>query len=310
MTKKKKVSKPARTTWKRIPQKTGRQSVTKESQKVRVRRWGRIIGFGIGTCALVLGLPLGGYYLFHNSSSIVATVQVESPLQVEIQTGRFLPESWIESRLDLDPALGLMQIDLLGVKANLEKYPEIKSASVERHFPNVLRVSVQERYPFFRMKVSGKNGRYSILLVDEEGHVFQNVNCPQHLLRRIPFLGGIVLHPTPFGYRPIEGAKILADLVKTANDLYPELSRDWVLILADQLILAQTFTEGYIRVRSRTIEEILFAPKQFDKQLERLNYILDNHAGQTGKSLSRVNLSLLNQPTVEYSRVSAAKRYR
>ncbi len=277
---------------------------------MKVRRWGRVIGFSIGTCALVLGLPLGGYYLFHKSSSIVAKVQVESPVQVEIQTGRFLPESWIESRLDLDPGLGLMQIDLLEVKANLEKYPEIKSASVERHFPNVLRVGVQERYPFFRLKVSGNNGGYSILLMDEEGNVFENINCPQHLLRRIPFLGGIVLHPTPFGYRPIEGAKILAHLVKTANDLYPDLSRDWVLILADQLIMAQTFTQGYIRVRSRTIEEILFAPKQFDKQLERLNYILDNHADQTEKSLSRVNLSLLNQPTVEYSQLSATKRYR
>ncbi len=277
---------------------------------MKVRRWGRIFGFGLGTCALVLGLPLGGYFLFQNSSSIVATVPEGSPVQVEIQTGRFLPESWIESRLDLDPAQGLMQIDLLDVKANLEKYPEVKRASVERHFPNVLRVSVQERYPFFRLKVSGSNGSYNILLVDEEGHVFKNINCPQHLLRRIPFLGGIILHPTPFGYRPVEGATILADLVKTANDLYPDLSRDWVLILADQLIMAQTFTEGYIRVRSRTIEEILFAPKQFDKQLERLNYILDNHAGKSDKSLARVNLSLLNQPTVEYSRVSAPKRYR
>lgn len=284
--------------------------VTMESQKVGVRRWGRIFGFGIGTCVLVLGLPLGGYYLFNTSSSIASKVQVESPVEVEIQTGRFLPESWIESRLDLDPTLGLMQIDLFEIKANLEKYSEIKSASIERHFPNVLRVSVQERYPVFRLKVSGRNGQHSIILVDEEGHVFENINCPQHLLRRIPFLGGVVLHAAPHGYRPIEGVPILAELTKTAKTLYPDLSRDWVLILADQLIMAQTFIEGYIRVRSRSIGEILFAPKHFEKQLEKLKYILDNHEGQSGYSLSRVNLSLLDQPTVEYSRLSTANRYR
>ena len=311
MPKKKKTSQLIRSSWKKIPQKTNRQSpVAKETKKVDFRMWGRALGIGVGTCVLLLGLPLGGYYLFHASTSVASNVQVESPVEIEIQPGRFIPDSWIESRLELNPTLGLMQIDLLGVKSNLEKHTEIKSASVERHFPNVLRVSVQERYPVFRMKVLGQNGHHTILLVDEEGHVFENVNCPQHLLRGIPFLSGVVLHPAPHGYRPIAGADILANLVKTAKSLYPELSRDWLLILADQLILARTFTEGYIRVRSRSIEEILFAPKNFEKQLERLKYIVDHHPDPSTRPLSRVNLSLLNQPTVEYAQKSTKNRYR
>ncbi len=309
MPKKKKISQPVRTSWKKIPQKAGKQSVTKESQLVKFRRWMRIIGFSFGSCTLVLGASLGGYYLFNTPASTAFNAGAESPVEVEIQTDGFLPESWIELRLDLDHTLGLMQIDMRDLKANLEKYPQIANASVERRFPNMLRVMVRERYPVFRMKVKGTDGRYSILLVDEEGHVFENINCPEHLLRRIPFLAGVVLHRTLDGYQQIDGVKTLANLIHIAKRLYPDLSRDWMLVLADQLILAETFTHGYIRVRSKTIEEILFAPKDFEKQLERLKYILDSHAGSSVSYVSRVNLSLLDQPTVEFTRRSSTNRH-
>ena len=54
-------------------------------------------------------------------------------------------------------------------------------------------------------------------------------------------------------------------------------------------------------MRSRGIEEILFSPKNFENQLEKLQYILDIHGGPSVSSVSRVNLSLLDQPTVEFA---------
>ncbi len=79
------------------------------------------------------------------------------------------------------------------------------------------------------------------------------------------------------------------------------MARDWGIVFADQLIMAKSFTDGYIRVRARGIEEIVFGPEDFENQLEKLQYILDNHGGPSVSSVSRVNLSLSNQPTVEFA---------
>ena len=65
--------------------------------------------------------------------------------------------------------------------------------------------------------------------------------------------------------------------------------------------MAQTFRDGYIRVRSESVREILFRPENFTEQLEKLEYILDSEGGPAVPSISRVNLSLLDQPTVEFA---------
>jgi cell division septal protein FtsQ len=196
-----------------------------------------------------------------------------------------------------------MQIDMSGLKATLERFPQIKDASIERQFPSTLCVKVRERFPVFRMKVKDEIGESMVLLVDDEGNVFRNIKFPDHLLNRLPYLAGIELHRKGEGdgYEQISAVPCLAELLYIARRDFPELSHDWGVVYADQLIQAQTFTAGYIRVRSRGVKEILFGPKDFGKQLEKLEYILDSQGGPSVSSISRVNLSLLDQPTVEFA---------
>jgi hypothetical protein len=222
-------------------------------------------------------------------------------VNLDIETDGVLPKSWIEFRMGLEQNLGLLQIDMSHLKGALERFPQIKDASIEREFPNTLCVRVHERFPVFRIKIKKENGDSQILLVDDDGFVFRNIKFQDSMINRLPFLAGVDLHSNGDGYHPINPVPCLAKLYHIARRDFPELAREWSIFYADQLIMAETFTKGYIRVRSRGVKEILFSPKNFAEQLEKLEYILESHGGPSVSSVSRVNLSLLNQPTVEFA---------
>jgi len=308
MPRKKKTQAP-RATWKRIPQKAGKQAVSRDSQIVRIRRWMRFAAISFGAGSAVLGLSLLGYYLVNTPKAPVIHAAAASLVKLDIQTDGVLPEPWIEFRMGLEQNLGLMQIDMSQLKATLERFPQIKEASIERQFPNTLNVSVRERFPIFRMKVKDERGEFQILLVDREGFVFRNIKYAAHVVNPLPYLAGVELHRNGDGFLPIRSVPRLADLFHVARTEFPELAREWEVVYADQLIMAKSFTKGYIRVRSTGVKEILFSPENFEKQLEKLQYILDSHGGPTVSSVSRVNLSLLDQPTVEFANNTYPKTY-
>lgn len=300
MSRKKKVTIP-RTSWKSIPQRAGKQTITRESKIARMRRLIRLATISLGTGSLVLGLALLGYYVVNTPKAPVLHAAAASLVKLEIETDGVLPPPWIEFRMGLEQNLGLMQIDMSELKQTLERFPQIKEASIVRYFPNTLRVKVRERFPVFRIRAKEESGESSILLVDEEGSVFKNIKFPDHMINKLPFLAGVELHKSEAGYHPIPSVPCLAELYHTAYTNHPEMARDWIVVFADQLIMAQSFTEGYIRVRTRAVHEILFRPENFEEQLEKLEYILDSRGGYSVSSISRVNLSLLDQPTVEFA---------
>lgn len=300
MPKKKKTTAP-KTSWKKIPQRAGKQAVTRESQIVRLRRLFRFATVSLGTGCAVLALSLLGYYIVKTPKAPAIHAAAASFVHLDIDTDGVLPKSWIEFRMGLEQNLGLMQVDMSKLKGELTRFPQIKDASIERQFPNTLRVRVQERFPVFRIKVRKEDGGHEIMMVDDEGFVFRNIKFPDSVVGRLPALAGVELHKSDRGYHPIDAVPCLAELLHVARTKFPEMSRSWEVIFADQFIMAETFKDGYIRVRSAGVDEILFRPENFTEQLEKLQYILDSEGGPTVSSISRVNLSLLDQPTVEFA---------
>jgi len=296
-----------KSTWKEIPQNAGKKAITKESRTMRMRRITRLIGISLGTGSLVLGISLLGYYFVCTPKALALHDIASSFVEIEIETDGVLPPSWIEYRMALEENLGLLQIDMTVVKSALESYPQIKEASIEREFPSKLHVRVRERLPVFRIKVKDEIGQSQIYLVDEEGFVFKNIRFPDQVINHLPFIAGVDLHRSDSGYHPIVSVPCLAELYKVACSEYPELAREWSILFADRLIMAKNFTEGYIRVYSRSVPEILFSPKYFVEQLEKLDYILDSRSGSSVSFVSRVNLSVLDQPTVEFASHSYPK---
>ena len=268
---------------------------------MRIRRLLRLCAISLGTGSLVLGLSLLGYYFVNTPKAQALHDVASSFVELEIQTDGVLPPSWIEYRMALEKNLGLLQIDMTSVKSALESYPQIKEASIEREFPSKLHVRVRERMPIFRIKVKDEIGESQIYMVDEEGFVFKNIRFPDQAINHLPFIAGVGLHRNDSGYHPISSVPRLAELYKVACSEYPELAREWSILYADRLIMAKNFTKGYIRVRSQSVPELLFGPKHFSDQLEKLDYILDSRGGPSVSSVSRVNLSILDQPIVEFT---------
>lgn len=300
MPKKKKPTRP-KTCWKKIPQRAGKQAITRESQIVRMRKLFRFATISLGTGCAVLALSLLGYYIVNTPKAPTIHAAAASFINLDIETDGVLPKAWIEFRMGLEQNLGLMQVDMSDLKESVERFPQIKDVSIERKFPNTLCVNVHERFPVFRIKAKQPGGVSEILLVDDEGFVFRNIKFPNSVVGRLPFLAGVNLHRSDIGYHRIDSVPLLAELLQIARSDYSDLSRGWEVIFADQLIMAKTFTEGYIRVRSTGVNEILFSPENFPEQLEKLEYILDSEGGPTVSSVSRVNLSLLDQPTAEFA---------
>lgn len=268
---------------------------------MRIRRLLRLSAISLGTGSLVLGLSLLGYYFVNTPPKQALHDVASSFVEIEIETDGVLPPSWIEYRMALENNLGLLQIDMTSVKSALESYPQIKEASVEREFPSKLHVRVRERMPVFRIKVKDEIGESQIYMVDEEGFVFKNIRFPDQAINHLPFIAGVDLQRNDSGYHPITSVPCLAELYKVACSEYPELAREWSILFADRLIRGKNFTKGYIRVHSLSVPEILFSPKQFADQLEKLDYILDSQGGPSVSFVSRVNLSVLDQPTVEFA---------
>ena len=192
----------------------------------------------------MLFLSLLGYYFINTPKAPTIHAAAASFTELDIRTDGVLPPPWIEYRMALEQNLGLMQIDMSGVKATLERYPQIKEASIERVFPNTLCVRVRERIPLFRMKIKELNGESKVLLVDDEGVVFRNIKFADHVVSRLPFLAGVELHKSGDGYHPVTSVPCLAELLHVAQSDFPDLARDWGIVFADQLIMAKSFTEG------------------------------------------------------------------
>jgi len=296
--------------WKRIPQKAGRStsSAAKVSWGRRLLQLMRFSGISVGVCLVLFALAFGGYFLYSTVTSPKSIAPGESLVDLEITSNGVLPDYWIEYRLKLDSQAGLMQFDLKELAARLEQCPQIRKAEVQRIFPNTLRVEVKERYPVLRMKVKDANGDARLFLVDSEGCVFENVRFPKSFVSSLPYLAGVELRQGEYGYKPLDCMEPLVSLMKTARETQPDIYKDWTVVHADQLIMARSFTEGYIRIQSRDVPEILFAPENYVRQLQNLEYILDNHEGASVRSISRINLSLLNQPTVEFARAIPRRR--
>ena len=274
-----------------------------------MRRMIRFIIISVSTGSAVLALSLLGYYFLNTPKVPVIHANAVSFTNIEIETDGFLSAPWIEFRMGLEKKLGLMQIDMHSLKATLEQFPQIKEASIERRFPNTLWVGVHERFPAFRIKVKDLDSQSQVLMVDDGGFVFRNIGFPDHMIDELPFLAGVKLHDTEKGYLPIAGVSRLAELLRIARTEFPRITEDWVIVFADQLIIADSFTEGYIRVRSRSVKEILFSPQDFRQQLEKLEYILDSQRGTSVSSITKVNLSLVDQPTVVFAHNAYPKSY-
>jgi cell division protein FtsQ len=90
------------------------------------------------------------------------------------------------------------------VRSNLLEHPRIAAVTVERIFPNRLRLSVVERSPLVVVYARGTSGRIEAHCVDGSGVVFAPAS-EYAGARELPVLSGLEIHGVRYGLK-LDGA--------------------------------------------------------------------------------------------------------
>ena len=264
---------------------------------VRLLKW---FGLLVLAGAVVAGSVLGFRALKDRDEPIHLNTPSREIEQLLFDTDGVLPDRWLSQVIGLRKGMTMMEVDLRRMKADLEAQPQVRSASVERVFPNALKIRLQEHEPVLRIAVEGPDGRTEQRIVSRAGTVYSGTGYPQATLDRLPFLDPY-RHPDG-SFTPIRGMDRVAELLRVARREQPDFFRTWRVVSLKHFSGDEELPGQVIEIRSTRIARVLFsASKDFDIQLDRLQVIFDFLAQRGDPSVKRVDLSLRGSAAVQFT---------
>lgn len=251
--------------------------------------------FRVTGAVLTVGLLVGGIIVFSEAfrekqDKMSAAVNAAPIDKIVLRTDGVLSESWVTRTLNLAKGVTLMELDLKGLRSQLETHHQVLRATVRRRFPSTLEVSLAERAPVARVSARNTKGTVQTLLVARDGVIFTGVGFDREFQQKLPFLDGIKLVRDDAGLRPIEGMDIVSTLLATARNEAPHLYRDWQVVS-----LARLEDDHEIDVRAKQVEQIVFTTRADDaflKQIAQLDVLLDSVRAQTDQPIREINLAI------------------
>jgi len=298
---------PTTRSWRDIPQPVvPRRILGREGKKRMAMAVGNIVG-------LVLLLIAGGWGLFEiinlwetNPTRITAPTKGAPIRDFAVRTDGVLNKAWVQQTLALPKSASLMELDLVGLKRLLEESGQVSKAVIERRFPDVLVVTLQERTPVARVMARMGDASPVAFMVSRDGTVYSGSGYDSGMAEALPFIDGVRLVREGFGFARIEGMDAVADLLGTAQASAPSLYRSFKVVSLARFNLDRTLT-----VKSTEVEVITFGASQdsFYRQLARLDYILEEARNQASiGQLKSVNLAIGDkQVPVSFDSASAER---
>ena len=270
------------------------------SKKGRRRQYTAWLKAG-GITVLVCGLAYGVFHLVHewetDRAAFADTVNSEPVRDISVITDGTLPKKWVEQTLALPKGATLMALDLPALRNRLAAQGQVRLAVVTRRFPDILVVTLQERFPVARVQALDGQGLAKQLFVAMDGTVYDGTNYDQKMVSLLPWLDGIRLIRRGTGYAPIIGMAEVAKLLSTAQTEAPHLYRTWLIVS-----LAKLAERDEITVKARDVAEIVFSRKEDPyRQIAELDYVLERARQQLPEAgLRSINLALAGQVPVKF----------
>lgn len=242
---------------------------------------GALLGLGLLGCAV-----WAGWMLVNKKSEVVDTSKlVTAPRTIDFETDGVLTRDWFLKTYSHVNSKRLMDIDLQALKQDLEKTGQIMEAKLSVKLPDVFTVKLKERQPVLRVRVAGADkGTTYDLLVAEDGEVFEGELYPKRTLERLPFLTGVKLTRNAEGkFNRIQGLSVVAEMLNKTREGLPNLYGTYRTVSLEYFDGNPNAMESVIIVGSAFANQIVFAPRNFDVQLEHLREIV-NYALERGKA--------------------------
>ncbi len=276
--------------WRDIPQQVKPRTMGREGKKRLVLGVGHIVG----VLLLVAVSAWGVYELVHlwgtNPARITSPTKGVPVRDFTVRTDGVLDKTWVQRTLDLPKSASLMELDLIKLKGRLEESRQVSKAVIERRFPDILVVTLQERTPVARIMAQIGDASPVVFVVARDGTVYSGFGYNVEMTDAFPFIDGVKLVREGAGFARIEGMDVVADLLGTAQVSAPVLYRSFRVVSLARFGLDRT-----LLVKSAEVEAITFGSSQdsFYKQLARLDYIIAETRRQNAPGqLKSVNLSI------------------
>ena len=207
-----------------------------------------------------------------------------------VRTDGVLDKPWVQRTLDLPKSVSLMDLELVNLKRRLEESGQVSKAVIERRFPDVLVVTLQERTPVARIMARIGDASPVVFVVARDGTVYSGFGYNAEMADALPFIDGVKLVREGSGFARIDGMDVVADLLGTAQASAPPLYRSFKVVSLARFGLDRT-----LMVKSAEVDSITFGSSQdsFYRQLARLDYILAETRRQNAPGqLKTVNLAI------------------
>ena len=301
MPKKNKKSKESNKYWRNIDQPLGHRA---ETGPARFRRWKRVFKhLAWSFAAVALSATVGyGIYFARGNMSFFSFGKGGQPVSVvDFKSDGVLDREWFLRAVQLPDGQGIMNLDIFEIKAALENHRQVKSASVSIQLPDRIIININERRPALRVRVASRRGGVVQLLVASDGVVYSGRNYPRADIEHLPYLGGIRFKRGPRGIEPVPGMDIVAHLIFLTRHRMPGIYKTWNVVSCKRFDGNPNDPGAYIAVRGSLIGEIIFAPENFESQLDRLASIVDFMRRNNRQGIKRVDLSLEGQAVVQYN---------
>lgn len=243
--------------------------------------------------AVVAAACYGAYWLYANAFfDDFFGVGSQRISRIEFKTDGVITPKWLGTYLKLPKKTKLADVNIFAVKSSLEALSQVKSARVERIYPDRLRITVSEYIPMAKTQAK-IDTRTVLYALSPEGVFYEPVCLNPSFLKNLPTLSGCALH---FGGRTpkkLENADKLREFLAYTQAKMPSMR--WAEINVADL-------ESVAPLISASAEDgvkIIFATKDYPKQFDRLEYVLKYSKENKIEGIKQIDLSLKERADVK-----------
>lgn len=272
---------------------------SREARRRKHLRFFKLLGVLVAL-VIIAGGSYWGVRVFQASDNPMQVKTPSRPIErLLFDTNGVLPDSWLGTVIELRRGLTLMEIDIHSMKERLESHGQVASASVERVFPDALRIRIREREPVLRMRVASSSGQSGLRIVARDGTIYEGVGYAAATLRQMPFV--VPYQHADGTIRPMRGIDRVAELMEVARGEQPDFYMTWQLVSLVHFSGDTDLPGQVIEVRSTMVPRIIFGVNtDFAQQLDRLSVIFNYVQSRGNPAMKRIDLSLRDSAAVQF----------
>jgi cell division septal protein FtsQ len=265
------------------------------SSKNKVKYLSIAVAAAVVLCAAVAGI-------ISSKKSVGEITPANELKKVVFSTNGKITSGWLARELAIKKGADLFALDISAMQSHLENFPQIRRVSIEKCFPDVLSIRLDERSPILKI-VANVNGTKKLFLIDgTDGEIFSPICYNKHdIAAMLP--ANIALKGSGdkiFQFLPLSGAPIVKDFISILRNDFPEIFDAVKFINLRKYDSRPGAVWATIELHLKNGIVVVFGTQQFDVQLMRLNYLLNEKCANSIHRIKKINVSSPDDGVLEY----------